>query len=419
MSATHPDPPLERGLINVFRLFVGLRFAWQVLLVCGQNSAQDPRVLRFPGLALLETGFLLVYLTWKPPRRWLGRAYLPLALMITSAGPIFEYTATVLMRLRRGVPGAEANADYWLVLLVLFAPLVLVAWRYGVRGALVFIAGTSVFELALAIPIAARGGTAWVETFGAVVVRDIVYVLVGYLVARLSAVAREQREALAEKNAQLAHYATTVERLTVSHERNRMARELHDTLAHTLSAVAVQIEATNALWDVDLDAARGALLRAQKLTDDGLTNVRRALHDLRAKPLEDLGLALAVEQIAEQGAQRAGLRLRTDIEREFDGLPPDVEQSLYRIAEEAVENVVRHANAQQLTVSLGRKSGAIRLIVQDDGTGFDTAHLSPGTPPDGHYGLVGMRERAALCGGSLVVDSTPGKGTRVVFTVST
>lgn len=412
MLFSHSDPLLERGLINIFRLFAGVRFGWQLVVICGQQSAQNPRVLRFPGLALIETGCLLVYLTWKPPRRWLGRAFLPLALIVASAGPIFEYTATVLLRLRRGVPGAEVSSDYWLVLVVLFAPLVLTSWRYGVRGTMLFIAGTGLFELLWAVPVAVRGGPRWLETFGAVLVRGFVYLLVGYLVARLAAVAREQREALTEKNAQLAHYAATVERLTVSHERNRLARELHDTLAHTLSAVAVQIEATNALWDVDLGAARAALLQAQKLTDDGLTHVRRALHDLRAQPLDDLGLALAVEQIAEQGAQRAGLTLRTQIEREFDDLSPDVEQSIYRITEEAVENVVRHANAQRLTVKLQRENGVVRLTVQDNGTGFNAD-----TPLDGHFGLVGMRERAALCGGELTVTSAVGEGTIVQFRV--
>jgi signal transduction histidine kinase len=104
---------------------------------------------------------------------------------------------------------------------------------------------------------------------------------------------------LAEKNVELARYATTVEQLTISHECNRMARDLHDTLAHTLSAVAVQLEALNAQFDSDTTGARETLRRTRELTRNGLQEVRRALNALRASPLEDLGLAQAIRHQAE------------------------------------------------------------------------------------------------------------------------
>lgn len=427
---TTSSPPIEPGVLPLFRFFIGLRLGLLTLTACSRWSANPPRVQRYPGLGLLETGFLMVYLSSPRLRRWLGPAYLPIAIMIASIGPIMEHFVTVVLRLRGGVSGAAANTDYWQVIALLFIPLIIIAWQYSFRQVLTFVAVTTMLDIVLSGPLAVRGSVPFITAFGIVFVRTILYVMVGYIVVRLMAAQRAQRaelaaansqlaeansqlaeanSQLAEANTQLKHYATTVERLTVSHERNRLARELHDTLAHTLSAVSVQLEATQALWDSDLDAARDSLGQARALTKNGLQEARRALQALRAQPLDDLGLALAVQQLAEQGAQRAGLTLDVDISVELEHLRPDVEQSIYRVAEEAITNVVRHANARTLSVRLGREAGQIVLAVVDDGLGFDPAAQRA----NGHYGLVGMQERAALCGGVLQVTSQPGQGAAV------
>ena len=155
---------------------------------------------------------------------------------------------------------------------------------------------------------------------------------------------------------QLRQYADTVEELTISRERNRMARELHDTLAHSLSAVTVQLEAIRTLWAVDPEAARNMLDSADEAARLGLKEARRALQDLRASPLQDLGLPLALQELAETAARRSGAVLALDVPRQLDGsLSPAVEQGVYRIAQEALENVVRHAQASAITVSLAQK----------------------------------------------------------------
>ena len=110
---------------------------------------------------------------------------------------------------------------------------------------------------------------------------------------------REQGELLRQANAQLTHYASTLENLTVSRERNRMARELHDTLAHTLTGLSVTLETVKAYWDVDEDKARGLLDKSLETTRTGVEETRRALKSLRASPLEDMGLTLAIQKMAE------------------------------------------------------------------------------------------------------------------------
>src|SRR5439155_24600069 len=122
------------------------------------------------------------------------------------------------------------------------------------------------------------------------------------------------------------HHAGTLESLAVSRERNRMARELHDTLAHTLSGLSVQLETVEAYWDVEPRTAHAMLDRALEATRDGLQETRRALKALRASPLDDLGLSLAIQRMAESAVARADIHLDLAIPKQVPPLSPDVEQ---------------------------------------------------------------------------------------------
>ena len=404
---------LEPGLLQVFRLFVGGRLVLLLLSLCAQLIQREPRILRYPLPGIVGSVLLLGYLSWPWLRDRMGKAYLPLALAAASAGPIIEYALTVGLRLMAGVPGADAIADVWQLILVLFIPLILVAWQYDLKSVIVFCAGTAMLDWALLVPLTIMWRSRLGTVAGLVFVRSLLFALVGYVVVRLMKGQRAQREALAQANDKLARYAATLEQLAISRERNRLARELHDTLAHTLSAVAVQLEATSALWDDDPAAARDMLERSLEATRDGLGEARRAIHALRATPLEDLGLALAIRHLAESVAVRAGLALDLQGPEQINDLGPQVEQAVYRIATEALANVTRHANARHLTVRLDQASGRMTLTVSDDGCGFDAAN----PPPDGQYGLRGMRERAEMIGGALEIESRPGNGTTVRLTV--
>jgi signal transduction histidine kinase len=241
------------------------------------------------------------------------------------------------------------------------------------------------------------------------VIRSFLFLLIGYIVSSLVDAQRRQRQELAEANKKLIRYAVTLEQLTVSRERNRLARELHDTLAHTLSGLAVQLEAIATIWSSIPPKAHDMLDRALDATRAGLDETRRTLQDLRAAPLEDLGLPLAIRSLANNFAARGGLSLDMDVSSQIPNLPPEVEQAYYRVAQEALDNVTRHANAQRVTVSLGQIGGQLVLEISDDGGGFAEETVEP----DEQLGLLGMRERAALIGGTLEVESRSGRGTTV------
>jgi signal transduction histidine kinase len=211
----------------------------------------------------------------------------------------------------------------------------------------------------------------------------------------------------------LTHYSSTLEDLTISRERNRMARELHDTLAHTLSALSVQLETVKAYWDVDPAAAQQTLDKSLAATRSGLQETRRALKSLRASPLDDLGLALALRKMAEEAAARASLKLDLSLPEQLPALSSDVEQCVYRVAQEAIANAAHHANAQTLIVQVLVNAPQVSLLVRDDGLGFNVEQGETSR----HFGLPGMRERAQLVGGQLTIDSQPGQGTAIQLTI--
>jgi signal transduction histidine kinase len=180
-----------------------------------------------------------------------------------------------------------------------------------------------------------------------------------------------------------------------------------------LSAINVQLNALDVLWDSNSDAARKKLKQTQELTRCGLDEARRALHALRASPIDELGLALALQRAAQTAAERSGVQLSLTLPPQLSGVPPDIEHQLYRVAEEALNNVVRHARARHMGLALERTATALMLTIRDDGSGFDSSQA----PSNGHYGLVGMKERAALINASLQIQSQPGRGTIVQLTV--
>ena len=152
--------------------------------------------------------------------------------------------------------------------------------------------------------------------------------------------------------------------------------------------------------------------QALEVTQNGLTEARRALHSLRARPLEDLGLALAISDMARSTAARANLRLELDAQSHIENLPPEVEQGIYRVAQEAMANVARHSDAKALRVALRHDYKTLTLTIADDGRGFDPAAVN-----DMRYGLKGLRERAEMIGASLHVNSRLKTGTTIELVV--
>jgi len=373
-----------------------------------QGQRLTPIYLFYAANGLVSLAFL-VFTHWDWFQRKLGRAYYPLLLLVISAAPI---VINVL-----GVPrfpqGPLSNAEGMALrqLPVLFVALALVAWEYQLPHVILFSVGTTVLELGLISISPVDYRNIFVFIFIAII-RTITFIAVGIFISALVARLRAQQGSLREANAGLAHYASTLEQLTVSRERNRMARELHDTLAHSLTAISVSLEAARAYFDIDPAKTRELIDKSLDSTRTGVDETRRALKALRSNALEDMGLALAIQRAAESAAARSHLDLELDLPSPMPSLSPDVEQTIYRITQEAIENITAHSKAKGFSVRLSGNGHTI-LVIQDDGAGFDDSEKER----TGHFGLVGMRERAELAGGELTVESTPGKGTKVVLTI--
>lgn len=353
--------------------------------------------------ALLFLG--LAHWVWGQKR--LGKAYFPLMILFISATPILLHHL-LLPQLPSG-PLLNAEGIILRQLPVHFIGLILVAWQYRFGSIVFFSLGTAVLDLLMIIlfkPV--NPGTLTIIVF-ITIIRTVSFLVIGVFINRLIDYLRTQQASLQQANLQLRHHTSTLENLTISRERNRMARELHDTLAHTLSGLAVQLEIVKAYWNVEPDIAQKLLDQSLIVTRSGLDETRRALQDLRATPLEDLGLKLAIQKLAEAATLRAGFKLDLSLPEQIPELSPDVEQCLYRVAQEAIENVFHHANANNLMVSLTFNENDALLEVQDDGLGFKVKQAAS----PGHYGLSGMQERAQLVGGELTVNSRIGNGSIV------
>jgi signal transduction histidine kinase len=235
-----------------------------------------------------------------------------------------------------------------------------------------------------------------------------IFFIVGWIENQLVKVTRSQQDELREANAKLRKYALSAEKLAQTQERNRLARELHDKLAHTLSSSAVQLEAAKSLFKDHPEQAKDMIEKALENTRSGLVETRRALADLRASELESYGLTRAIHNLADSAAERGGFRVTFKMDKNLDMLPEDLTHALYRTAQESFENVLRHAGAKTVVVKLFSEGNRSVFTVKDDGIGFSDIEMGME-----NYGIRGMRERIEMLGGQLTIDSSPGKGTRV------
>ncbi|MCJ7622081.1 MAG: histidine kinase, partial [Anaerolineaceae bacterium] len=269
------------------------------------GGGRAPIKLDIPFLIVfVDTFVLLGYLLLPGLPSRVGRIYLPIALLVVSVGPVLESFWV------RDLIILGPLAALFQPFIYLFVPLVLIAWQYDFRQVVMFSIGTTLLDTVLILTMQ-EIELLTVARAGLVFVRTVTFLFVGYRVTRLMKVQRAQRQQLAETNREisranikLVQYAATIEQFSISRERNRLARELHDTLAHTLSGLAVQLDAITAIWESIPPRAAGMLERALEITRSGLDETRRTLQDLRAAPLEEMGLALALRLLAEETTSR-------------------------------------------------------------------------------------------------------------------
>jgi ligand-binding sensor domain-containing protein/signal transduction histidine kinase len=201
----------------------------------------------------------------------------------------------------------------------------------------------------------------------------------------------------------------------VLQERNRIARELHDNLAQEILGVSVQLEIVARLMNTSAESARTHLDRARGLVRSSMAEARRYVWDLRSQTLEDRDLPAALAEMTRRLTAETEVQTQFEVGGMLRPLPPNVENNLLRIGQEAVNNAVRHAHAGNIAVRLVFDATSVRLNVRDDGRGFDTGVYTNGS--GGHFGLVGMRERAREMGGEVRVESSPGEGCEVEVSV--
>ncbi|MDX1417931.1 MAG: GAF domain-containing sensor histidine kinase [Candidatus Promineifilaceae bacterium] len=197
-------------------------------------------------------------------------------------------------------------------------------------------------------------------------------------------------------------------------ERNRLAREIHDTLAQDLAGIALQLETADAMLESgsDADKIHDTVRQALELTRASLEDARRSVLDLRAAPLEGRSLADALVALSESAGSSSGIDITCVVQTGEDRLSARLETGLYRLAQEALSNISRHSNASAAQVRFSTHDQQAILEVEDNGRGFD-----PGDLPEGRFGLVGMNERVKLLGGHMDLTSSPGRGTRIKITV--
>jgi signal transduction histidine kinase len=259
--------------------------------------------------------------------------------------------------------------------------------------------------LVLVVPLAIMSGLRPASVLGLFFLAGIVFVVViTELAVKEQRAKREVERLVAElkdANDKLREYADQVEELATLKERNRVAREIHDSLGHYLTVVIVQIEAAMAVFEKDRERSLDVLRKAQGLAQKGLTDVRRSVGALRASPTETHSLIDSLNTLIEE-CRVSGL----STEFQFTGTPrklsPSAELALYRAAQEALTNVRKHSQARAATVTLNYSTDSVWLKVHDDGVG--ATELTKG------FGLVGMHERVQNLGGEVRITTAANQG---------
>lgn len=396
-------------LLQIFRYFTGLAlvyFAATVIVTAIQTGEGDSLTQVQAYVNFGTNLLLLIYLSIYWFRRKLRAFYLPIALVYATVVPIFSnliYLADPYESIWNIITRS------WLLLPILIVPIVLIAWQYKYRYVILIVIFSTYVELFVLIPHINMINIDAFLILGGPLIRAFAFGTVGMIVNRLVAVQHDQRRELILANIRLSEHTQTLERLATSRERNRLARELHDTLAHTLSGQAVNLEAIKLMIPVSQKEVHAMLEQSLLNTRAGLAETRRALKALRSQQLEDLGLDIAIKNLASDAASRGDFIVETHFDTDLPDITPDIEQSIYRIAQETLENIIRHANASHVEIALEHDLNSLLLSISDDGQGFDPHNLENSDK----LGIQGMRERAAILRGELSILSGQEGGTTI------
>ena len=228
-----------------------------------------------------------------------------------------------------------------------------------------------------------------------------VLLLVGAVLAE-----SKSRSQLVVANRRLREYALQIEHQATLEERNRIAREIHDSVGHYLTAQSIQLENAALFLDCDLHKASSHLAKARTLGKDALTNIRTSIATLRSNPIKERSLALAIEELITEFESNTSIAIASEINL-ANQLSTEVNAALYRIVQEALTNVTKHSQATKVNLSLTATKNKILLTVRDNGCGFNPHDNTTG------FGLQGMKERTAALGGKFEISSKSDRGCQI------
>jgi signal transduction histidine kinase len=383
------------------RLFIS--FLTSFLLIAGVVFRAIPRFYNSPLLGWL-LGLLLVYTAlfalewWVSHRlRYFRPVYFVLQMLIILALLFFK-----------------PPFDFFCVLL---APLTIQAfWYLPSRTAAIL---TAVGMFFVSAPLIANfdliEGLGYVVTYGAVLSFISVVCVATLRAEQADAVSQSLLAELREAHRKLQDYANQIEELAAAEERNRLARELHDSVTQTIFSMTLTAQAARILIERDPARLPAQLDRLQSLAQSALAEMRTLIQQMHPLSIVDQGLALALRRHVAERKEKDGLNVDLQINGE-KRLPAAAEESLFRVVQEALNNVIKHAHTDQAFVSVNLEGSPVIVLIEDRGVGFDPARIVPAEKRSetfGHLGLSSMAERIQALGGRLAIESRPGQGTCV------
>lgn len=422
-----PRAPLPT-VLGLIQISLVVRLFLDVVGLAGATLAIDLAVIGPAALASMPSLALLVIALVAPRRGWLSARFVSgLLVAILAAqmveGVVFQAFVRSMppgLVVRAGRQGVEAastivfpRSAFASTLLLSLIPSMLGAWLGGRRAAWRW-ALLAIALNATGLALADLSDLMLVRfNLGAFGAQSLVIALTTLFVGALADQLRDEQAHLREANLRLAAQSRVGEQLAASRERVRLARDLHDTLAHTLAALDVQLKAVDALIDTDQVRARANLRTAEDVVRQGLREARGAISDLRANLVEEEGVGAALHRQVEQLGARSSAQMTFEQAGPEPSLDRARAEGLARIAQEALTNASRHAQAQRITLRLAVADDEVEVRITDDGVGFDPKSLD-----DARFGVRGMRERADEIGARLLIESQAGRGTTVTLRLS-
>lgn len=247
-----------------------------------------------------------------------------------------------------------------------------------------------------------------------ILLMGIVLIFSQFLVERALAERRNQEQLaivnsqLESANTQLRQYALRIEALATVQERNRIAREIHDALGHSLTVFNLHLEAALRLWDSDPAEAKDLLLEAKQLGKTALNEVRQSVSALRSDPLQSQPLAVAIAALVADFQRSTGTTPICNLELD-ESIAAEIKTTVYRIVQEALTNIYKYAEATIVRIEVTTSNNLLQTLIEDNGKGFRLDQNTTG------FGLQGMRERSLALGGTLDILSCPKSGCKVIF----